>query len=219
MNGKDHVKKGLPIIEDVVGAFAALISENDGVSPILRNDLVGRHTVGTGSSPQAVITSLVTNPLEKAGLTVKDVDRYSSEMQNPDITKPAGAGDVPAANMKMIGALGVMKKQLEKKEMPAFIAESGMEGWAPTQGHIPSGAPYFGFCIDDLTTGDLNRAMIIGKGSLFLGRMTNLFDGVSIILERNNGEAEEEQGGLPKEEIKKQVAEAMRDFAKSLIEG
>lgn len=119
-------------------------------------------------------------------------------MQNPDITKPAGAGDVPAANMKMIGALGVMKKQLEKKEMPAFIAESGMEGWAPTQGHIPSGAPYFGFCIDDLTTGDLNRAMIIGKGSLFLGRMTNLFDGVSIILERNNGEAEEEQGGLPK---------------------
>lgn len=32
MNGKDHVKKGLPIIEDVVGAFAALISENDGVS-------------------------------------------------------------------------------------------------------------------------------------------------------------------------------------------
>lgn len=219
MNGKDHVKKGLPIIEDVVGAFAALISENDGVSPILRNDLVGRHTVGTGSSPQAVITSLVTNPLEKAGLTVKDVDRYSSEMQNPDITKPAGAGDVPAANMKMIGALGVMKKQLEKKEMPEFIANHGMEGWAPTQGHIPSGAPYYGFCIDDLTTGDLNRAMIIGKGSLFLGRMTNLFDGVSIILERNNGEAEEEQGGLPKEEIKKQVAEAMRDFAKSLIEG
>lgn len=218
MNGKDHVKKGLPVIEDVVGGFAALISENDGKHPILRTDAVGRHTVGTGSSPQAVMSSLVTDPLEKVGLTVKDVDRYSVEMQNPDITKPAGAGDVPTANMKMIGALGVMKKQLEKPEMPAFIAEYGMEGWAPTQGHIPSGVPYLGFAIEDLTTGQYNRAQIVGKGSLFLGRMTNLFDGVSIVIERNSGDVSED-GGVSKEEVKKLVAEAMRDFASSLIEG
>ncbi|MDO5718097.1 MAG: glycine/sarcosine/betaine reductase complex component C subunit beta [Tissierellia bacterium] len=217
MNGKDHVKKGLPIIEDVVGGFAALISENDGEHPILRTDAVGRHTVGTGSSPQAVMSSLVTEPLEKVGLTVSDVDRYSVEMQNPDITKPAGAGDVPTANMKMIGALGVMKKQLEKAEMPEFIKEHGMEGWAPTQGHIPSGVPYLGFAVEDMTTGDLNRAQIVGKGSLFLGRMTNLFDGVSIVIERNSGESDEE-GGVSKDEVKKLVAEAMRDFAASLIE-
>lgn len=37
------------------------------------------------------------------------MDKYSVEMQNPDITKPAGAGDVPQANYKMIGALGVKK--------------------------------------------------------------------------------------------------------------
>lgn len=55
------------------------------------------------------MSALVTAPLEKANLTVKDVDKYSAEMQNPDITKPAGAGDVPNANFKMIGALGVMK--------------------------------------------------------------------------------------------------------------
>lgn len=218
MNGKDHVKKGLPIIEDVVGGFAALITENDGVHPILRTDACGRHTVGTGSAPQAVMSCLVTTPLEKVGLTVKDVDRYSVEMQNPDITKPAGAGDVPLANMKMIGALGVMKKQLEKPQMAAFMAEHSMEGWAPTQGHIPSGAPYLGFAVDDMTTGDLNRAMIVGKGSLFLGRMTNLFDGVSIVIERNNGETED-NSGVSKDEVKKLVAEAMRDFASSLIEG
>lgn len=87
MNGKDHVKKGLPILEDVIGGFAASISENDGVNPIL-TDIVGRHTVGTGSSPQAVMSALVTAPLEKANLTVKDVDKYSAEMQNLDITKP-----------------------------------------------------------------------------------------------------------------------------------
>ena len=34
MNGKDHVKKGLSILEDCLGGFAILVSENDGVSPI-----------------------------------------------------------------------------------------------------------------------------------------------------------------------------------------
>ena len=82
MNGKDHVKKGMPILEDVIGGFAMIVAENDGVNPVLRTDLVSRHTVGTGSSPQAVITSLVTAPLDKAGLKVTDIDKYSVEMQN-----------------------------------------------------------------------------------------------------------------------------------------
>ena len=89
MNGKDHVKKDMPILEDVIGGFAMLVSSNDGVNPILRNDLVGRHTVGTGSSPQAVITSLVTEPLDRGNLKITDIDKYSVEMQNPDVTKPA----------------------------------------------------------------------------------------------------------------------------------
>lgn len=191
MNGKDHVKKSIPILEDVLGGFACLISEDDFVSPVLNTDIVGRHTVGTGSAPQAVITALVAKPLESAGLKITDVDKYSVEMQNPDITKPAGAGDVPEANYKMIGALAVMRKELERKEILNFIKNHGMVGFAPTQGHIPSGVPYLGFAIDDLTTGSINRSLIIGKGSLFLGRMTNLFDGVSILLERNKGKVKE----------------------------
>ncbi len=191
MNGKDHVKKDIPVLEDVLGGFACLISEDDFVSPVLNTDIVGRHTVGTGSAPQAVITSLVSKPLENAGLKITDVDKYSVEMQNPDVTKPAGAGDVPESNYKMIGALAVMRKELERKELLGFIKKHGMVGFAPTQGHIPSGVPYLGFAIDDLTTGSINKAMIVGKGSLFLGRMTNLFDGVSILLERNKGKVEE----------------------------
>ena len=185
MNGKDHVKKGLPILEDVIGGFAALISVNDNVSPIFNTDLVGKHDVGTGSSPQAVMTALVANPLAKAGLKITDIDKFSVEMQNPDITKPAGAGDVPEANYKMIAALAVMKKEIERTDIQNFVEKHGMTGWAPTQGHIPSGVPYLGFAIHDLTKGKLNRVMIVGKGSLFLGRMTNLFDGVSIVLQRN----------------------------------
>lgn len=185
MNGKDHVKKGMPILEDAVAGFAILISENDGQSPEIRNDIIGRHTVGTGSSPQAVISSLVSNPLEKAGLKISDIQKYSAEMQNPDITKPAGAGDVPNANYKMIGALAVKKGDIDRKELLTFIQNHGMPGWAPTQGHIPSGVPYLGFAREDIIDGRVKNAMIIGKGSLFLGRMTNLFDGISFVIEEN----------------------------------
>ncbi|UPA31647.1 glycine/sarcosine/betaine reductase complex component C subunit beta [Terrisporobacter glycolicus] len=185
MNGKDHVKKGMPILEDMVAGFAVLVSENDGESPEIRNDIVGRHTVGTGSSPQAVISSLVSEPLEKAGMKITDIQKYSAEMQNPDITKPAGAGDVPNANYKMIGALAVKMGNLDRKELPSFIEKHGMVGWAPTQGHIPSGVPYLGFAREDIMAGTVKNAMIVGKGSLFLGRMTNLFDGISFVIEEN----------------------------------
>jgi len=100
--------------------------------------------------------------------------------------------------------------------MDAFVTQHGMVGWAPTQGHIPSGVPYIGFAIDELTTGSMKRVMVVGKGSLFLGRMTNLFDGVSVILERNTGK-EEEAGSLNKDEINKLIAEAMKGFATHLM--
>ncbi len=216
MNGKDHLKKGLPILEDVIGGFAVLVSENDGVSPVLRTDLVGRHTVGTGSSPQAVITSLVTEPLDRGNLKITDIDKYSVEMQNPDVTKPAGAGDVPTANYKMIAALGVKRGDLERDQINDFILKHGMEGWAPTQGHIPSGVPYVGFAREALVDGDINKVMIVGKGSLFLGRMTNLFDGVSIVMEKNSG-VEKESKGISEDEVRSLVAESMRDFAAHLL--
>jgi len=202
MNGKDHVKKGMPLLEDVIGAFAVMVSKNDGVSPILRTDMTGQHNVGTGSSPQAVITALVTASLDRHGMKIPDIDKYSVEMQNPDITKPAGAGDVPEANYKMIGALAVKRGELEKSQLSEFIVKHGMPGWAPTQGHIPSGVPYLGFAIGDLTKGPVNKVMVVGKGSLFLGRMTNLFDGVSIVIERNPGEAKERAGGSAVERVR-----------------
>ena len=187
MNGKDHVKKGLPILEDAIAGFAVLISADDGVNPQIRTDIIGRHTVGTGSAPQHVISSLVTDPLDRAGLRIVDVDKYSPELQNPDITKPAGAGDVPESNFKMIAALGVKRGEVERKAIPAFVAEHGMPGWAPTQGHIPSGVPYLGVMREAMLEGSIKRAMILGKGSLFLGRMTNLFDGISFVVEANDG--------------------------------
>ncbi|MGX6977911.1 glycine/sarcosine/betaine reductase complex component C subunit beta [Vagococcus elongatus] len=215
MNGKSHVNKGFPILEDVLGGFAVMIGENDGVHPVFRHDLTGLHKVSSGSSPQAVTTTLIADVLDKAALTVKDIDVYSVEMQNPDVTKPAGAGDVPLANLKMIGAIGVLRKEIEKKELMTFVNEKALVGWAPTQGHIPSGVPYLGFALADLTTGNKNRCMIVGKGSLFLGRMTNLFDGVSIIIERNSGKIAEDNQADLEALVKAEVAKALKSFAAS----
>lgn len=214
MNGKDHVNKNFPILEDCVAGFAVLISANDGVSPEINSDIVGRHTVGTGSSPQNVISSLTAIPLEKVGLKLSDIDKYCVEMQNPDITKPAGAGNVPEANYKMIGALAAMRKEIEKSQLADFVRDHGLVGWAPTQGHIPSGVPYLGFARQELMDKKLNRVMLIGKGSLFLGRMTNLFDGVSFVLQQNSGAGEEES--VSEISVRKMIADSLKDFAKHL---
>ncbi|MGM0410377.1 MAG: glycine/sarcosine/betaine reductase complex component C subunit beta [Bacillota bacterium] len=216
MNGKDHVKNDMPIMEDTLGGFAVLVSKNDGKNPIIRTDIVGRHRIGTGSSPQAVISSLVTDPLDDNDLGITDIDKYSVEMQNPEITKPAGAGDVPQSNYKMIAALGVKRGDLEKKDLMNFVNEHGMPGFAPTQGHIPSGVPFVGHARKLISEGKINRSMIIGKGSLFLGRMTNLFDGVSFVIEKNSGEVENKDEKIDDEEIKTMIAKAMRNMAEEL---
>ncbi|TDO94631.1 3-oxoacyl-[acyl-carrier-protein (ACP)] synthase III-like protein [Halanaerobium saccharolyticum] len=216
MNGKDHIKKEMPVLEDTLGGFAVLISNNDGASPVIRTDIIGRHKVGTGSSPQAVISSLVTDPLDENNLGIKDIDKYSVEMQNPEVTKPAGAGDVPESNYKMIAALGVKRGDLERKELMDFVKEHGMPGFAPTQGHIPSGVPFIGPAAKMMREGQIEKAMIIGKGSLFLGRMTNLFDGVSFVIEKNSG-VKKQENSVSDKEIKNMIAGAMRQMADNLL--
>ncbi|TGE31834.1 glycine/sarcosine/betaine reductase complex component C subunit beta [Desulfosporosinus sp. Sb-LF] len=213
MNSKDHVKKGLPALEDMLGAFAIHVAENDGINPVIRTDGVGRHKIGSGASPQAVMTAIVTDPLDRMGYKISEVDRYAAELQNPEITEPAGAGDVPLANYKMIGALGVKRGELEKGDLAKVVAGFGMPGFAPTQGHIPSGIPFIGHAREMILAGDISRAMIIGKGSLFLGRLTNLFDGVSFTIEKNNGMLDI---GFKKEDVRLMIAEAMRDLSKAL---
>ena len=218
MNGKDHVKKGLPILEDCLGGFAVVVSENDGVSPEIDLNVLGRHTVGTGSAPQNVIGSLVADPLDRVGMKITDIDKFSPEMQNPDITKPAGAGDVPEANYKMIAALAVKKGQIARTDIANFVKEHGMTGWAPTQGHIPSGVPYIGPLREEVLAGETKRAMIIGKGSLFLGRMTNLFDGVSFVVQANDGSAANGgEAGFDEAKVKAMIGQAMREFANGLL--
>lgn len=211
MNGRDHIRQGLPLLEDLIGGFALLISADDGTSPVVNTHISGRHTVGTGSSPQSVMASLISQPLKRAGMTSTDVDKYSVEMQNPEITQPAGAGNVPESNYKMIAALSVMEGWLDRSELNEFVARHGMPGFAPTQGHIPSGIPFIGHGIRDIASEKIRNFMVVGKGSLFLGRMTGLFDGMSVLIEKNQGE--DIFAGNTSQDIASLLADAMRRAA------
>jgi len=218
MNGRDHVNKNLPVLEDCMGGYAALISEDDGVSPVFRTDIVGRHTISSGAAPQAVMQAIVVDPLDRVGMKITDIDYYAPELQNPEITVPAGAGDVPLANYKMIGAMAVKRGEIEKAGLPGLVEKIGMTGFAPTQGHIPSGVPALGFFREWLMAGQAKRCMVVGKGSLFLGRMTDLFDGISIVLEANQLAPQEATIDISsvKTEIMNILGEALEKAAQEL---
>jgi betaine reductase len=209
MNSKKHIEKNIPVLEDCLASFALLLEHRAEGGLLVRTDVVGRHKIGSGASPQVVIEDLVAGPLQEAGLTISSVGYYAPELQNSEITENAGAGNVTLSNLKMIAAMAVMKKEIERSAMNTFIEEHGIAGWAPTQGHIPSGVPAIGWFLRWAQEGSLQRAMVIGKGSLFLGRMTNLFDGVSILLENPQHPSERGTGSGAREvTTEKSVSEA-----------
>lgn len=217
MNSRDHVRKEVPALENCLGNFAALVVPPDGELPEMRLDSIGTHTVGAGASPQAVTTALAYEPLQKIGLGFADVDKYAPELHIPEITLPAGAGNVPEANYKMIGALAVMKKQLEKSQIPDFTKKHGLPGFAHTQGHIPSGVPFLGHAVDAIQSGEMKRAMIIGKGSLFLGRLTNLADGLSFLVEAPGKDSGRNAGtAITREDVKAAILDALAGLAETL---
>ena len=216
MNSREHIKKGVTPLESVIGCFAVLLAPDEGDGAIIRLDAIGKHSVASGASPQAVTTSLVFDPLQMAGLKFADVDKYAPELHDPEVTVPAGAGNVPESNFKMIAALAVMKGQCARDGIAAFVEKHGILGFAPTQGHIPSGVPYIGHAIDAINKGKIKRAMIIGKGSLFLGRLTNLADGASFLMEKSQGAAEARI--VNRQDVEAIILDVLADLAHKLKE-
>jgi betaine reductase len=173
----------MPVLEDVLAGVAVLVERPTGSDPVVRLDTLGLHTVAAGSSQQAVLEALVLAPLARAGYRLRDVDRYATEMHNPEVTEPAGSGDVPTGNYRMIGALGALRGEWPREAIAEFVATHGMPGFAPTQGHIASAVCYLAHALRGMRTGRLKRVLFLAKGSLFLGRLTDVADGVSLLLE------------------------------------
>jgi glycine/sarcosine/betaine reductase complex component C subunit beta len=177
------LRHDIPVLEDVLAGLAILVGPVGDGSPTLRLDAVGRHRVGSGSAQQAVLEDLVVEPLERLGRKITDVDRFATELHDPEITEPAGAGNVPQRNYKLMGALAVRRGEIPRDELDSFEREHGLPGFSPTQGHVASAVPWLPHGLEALRAGEIGSTMLVAKGSLFLGRMTELADGMSILLE------------------------------------
>jgi glycine/sarcosine/betaine reductase complex component C subunit beta len=188
MKFASHISKGMPILEDVLAGVAIHITRDDGVNPRIRLDTVGRHRVGSGSSQQAILQDLVRTPLHGVGLKFTDIDRYATEMHNPEVTEPSGSGNVPERNYKMLASMAAIDGEIDREDLDAFIKERGTPGFSPTQGHIAAAIPLLGHVLRDLKAKRIERSMFLAKGSLFLGKMTNQSDGMSFLLEGPSNE-------------------------------
>jgi hypothetical protein len=177
------LRHGAPVLEDVLAGFAVVVGPPGDGAPEIRLDAVGRHRVGSGSAQQAVLEDLVVEPLGRLGRRILDIDRYATELHDPEITEPAGAGNVPSRNYKLIGALAVRRGELAREDLDGFERAHGLPGFSPTQGHVASAVPWLPHGLAALRAGEIGSTMLLAKGSLFLGRMTELADGLSIILE------------------------------------
>jgi len=187
MKFEGHLRHNMPILEDVLGAIAIWVGRDDGKSPVIRLDSIGKHDISSSSAQQAILEKLVTGPLGKLGMKITEVDKYATELHNPEVTEPQGSGNVPKTNYRTIGSLAVLRNEIKREEIDRFVEVHGMIGYSPTQGHIASAVPYLGHAVKNIMAGKIKNSLFLAKGSLFLGRMTQLSDGISFLLEKNTG--------------------------------
>ena len=180
-----HLEQGIPVLEDGLSAVAVWIGRDDGKSPVVNLQAVGRHPVKAGAALDKQFRELVLEPLRRLEWGVDRLDRVVTEVHNPDITVSAKAGDVAARNYKMMAAMLAMAKEIDKSDIAGFARAKGVCGYAPTQGHIASGFVYVPHALREMAAGDIRNCMLVARASLFLGQMTELTDGMSVLIERN----------------------------------
>lgn len=180
-----HLEQDMPVLEDVLPAVAVWIGRNDGRSPAINLQSVGRHPVNAGTALDKQFRELVLAPLRRLAWKVDDVDRFVTELHNPDVTVSAKAGDVPARNYRMMGAMLCAAKEIDRSDVAGFARRKGVPGYAPTQGHIASGFVYVPHALREIERGIIRNCFLIARASLFLGQMTELTDGMSVLIERN----------------------------------
>ena len=186
MKFRGALERDTPVLEDVLAAMAVLLGPAENApagSPVMRLDAVGRHRVGSGSSQQALLEDIVGAPLQAMGRRFSEIDRFATELHNPEVTEPAGGGDVPERNYRMLAGLAVLRGELGREDIAAWARTHGLPGYSPTQGHIASAVPWLPHALAAFREGTLRTTMLFAKGSLFLGRMTRLWDGASFTLE------------------------------------
>jgi betaine reductase len=180
-----HLKQKIPVLEDVQAAVVAWIGRDDGKSPVLNLAGVGRHPIRSGAAVDGQLRALVLDPLERLKWDIGSVDRFVTELHNPDVTVPAQGGDVAERSYRMLAAVLASAGKIDRSEVKGFARKKGVPGYAPTQGHIASAFVYLPHALRALKGGEIRNCYFFARASLFLGQMTQLSDGMSVLLERH----------------------------------
>jgi hypothetical protein len=102
MKFEGHLRHGLPVLEDVLGGVAVLVTADDGVSPRLMLDAVGRHRVSSGGSARRSCTTWRCGRWKRSApgwwmstttppscTTPRSPSRRAQETSRPAITAPS----------------------------------------------------------------------------------------------------------------------------------
>jgi len=90
---------------------------------------------------------------------------------------------VPDKNYRMLAACALAAGEIPRDGISSFVAARGVPGFAPTQGHVASAACFLPHAVAMLRAQTIRRAVFATKASCFLGRMTQLQDVISFLVE------------------------------------
>jgi len=124
MKVESHLKKDMPVLEDVLGSFAVILSAAQPGQPCMRLDSAAFHPVRGGASPQAMAEYLAEKPLAKLGMKLTDVDRYGVGTPQPRDYAAIGSGERAAHQLFDAGRLGGDARADSKEPDGGFCPES-----------------------------------------------------------------------------------------------
>ena len=107
----------------VLAAIAIWISRDDGASPIIRMDSIGKHEISSGSAQQAIIEKLVVEPPEEVVVAEEEV---SPEEAGSRIQAEQLAREVLSREMQLHEQLLRDKEQsilAAREKLDAMLAE------------------------------------------------------------------------------------------------
>ena len=115
MKFQGHLHHDQPILEDTLASVAVLVGPDDGVSPCAAHGLGGQASRGGRFQPAGDFHGTGQRArLDRLGLKFGDIDKYATELHNPELTEPAGSGNVPQLNYRLIGALATLKGEIDR---------------------------------------------------------------------------------------------------------
>jgi len=93
------------------------------------------------------------------------VDKYATEMHNPELTEPQGSGNVPRTNYRTIVASRSCARRSRRRNWNVLLRSMGCR-FLPHPGAYCLGSPVLGHSLKKIREGKATNTLFLAKGSL-----------------------------------------------------